>query len=574
MVIGTLALVGTPFFSGFYSKDTIIEAAAAPRARSAQLGRHATATGRCCSARSSPRFYSFRLLYLTFHGKERFHDPVPDHYVAPEADSTEHEEALAHEHEAHDDDAHGTPRSRRPRAHAARIAVGGDRAADPAGDPVDPDRFLHRRPDAVRHRHAGSRQAAAVLPGCDRRAGAHDVIGKLAEEFHGPVAFALHGFKAPAFWLALRGLRAGDVHVPGRSPDLPAQVAQGASRWPVRVLENKYGIDDLWIDGFAGGGVGLGKALARDRHARDRRRLVNGSARVVDLVAAPDAPRAVRLPLPLCLRDDPRPDRCCWPCSSATGADHDKDLANVHVLAPAQPADLAADPRRRADPGVRQRPRAAPRAGSALAIGAADLRCSASRCSPASTTPTPACSSSKSTRGSRPTTSATSLGADGISVALIVLTTLTTLLVLIGAWTSIDKRVSQYFAAFLILEGLMVGVFCALDAMLFYVFFEAHADPDVHHHRRLGRPAARVRGDQVLPLHLPRLGVHAGRADLPVPEGRQLAARRPVRAAADARPSRCGCSSPSWPRSRSRCRCSRCTPGCRTRTSRRRPAVR
>ena len=44
-------------------------------------------------------FYSFRLLYLTFHGKERFHDPVPDHYVAPEADSTEHEDALAHEHE-------------------------------------------------------------------------------------------------------------------------------------------------------------------------------------------------------------------------------------------------------------------------------------------------------------------------------------------------------------------------------------------------------------------------------------------------------------------------------------------
>ena len=69
------------------------------------------------------------------------------------------------------------------------------------------------------------------------------------------------------------------------------------------------------------------------------------------------------------------------------------------------------------------------------------------------------------------------LGADGISVALIVLTTLTTVLVLIGAWGSIDKRVSQYFAAFLILEGLMIGVFCALDAMLFYVFFEAMLIP-------------------------------------------------------------------------------------------------
>ena len=69
------------------------------------------------------------------------------------------------------------------------------------------------------------------------------------------------------------------------------------------------------------------------------------------------------------------------------------------------------------------------------------------------------------------------LGADGISVALIGLTTLVTILVLLGAWTSIDRRVHQYFASFLILEGLMVGVFCATDAMLFYVFFEAMLIP-------------------------------------------------------------------------------------------------
>ena len=69
------------------------------------------------------------------------------------------------------------------------------------------------------------------------------------------------------------------------------------------------------------------------------------------------------------------------------------------------------------------------------------------------------------------------LGADGISVALIVLTTLTTVLALIGAWSSVDKRVSQYVAAFLFLEGMMVGVFAATDAMLFYVFFEAMLIP-------------------------------------------------------------------------------------------------
>jgi len=69
------------------------------------------------------------------------------------------------------------------------------------------------------------------------------------------------------------------------------------------------------------------------------------------------------------------------------------------------------------------------------------------------------------------------LGADGISVALILLTTLVTVLVLIGAWSSIDKRVSQYYASMLILEGLMIGVFSAIDALLFYVFFEGMLIP-------------------------------------------------------------------------------------------------
>ncbi|MFC3549713.1 NADH-quinone oxidoreductase subunit M [Lysobacter cavernae] len=69
------------------------------------------------------------------------------------------------------------------------------------------------------------------------------------------------------------------------------------------------------------------------------------------------------------------------------------------------------------------------------------------------------------------------LGVDGISVSLIGLTTLTSLLAMIGAWTSVDKRVSQYYASFLILEGLMIGVFSALDSILFYVFFEGMLIP-------------------------------------------------------------------------------------------------
>src|SRR5689334_11237288 len=64
------------------------------------------------------------------------------------------------------------------------------------------------------------------------------------------------------------------------------------------------------------------------------------------------------------------------------------------------------------------------------------------------------------------------LGVDGISVALILLTTFTTVLIVIGAWGSVEERVAQYMAAMLVLEGLLVGVFCAMDALLFYVFFE------------------------------------------------------------------------------------------------------
>ncbi|MGQ0383553.1 MAG: NADH-quinone oxidoreductase subunit M [Gammaproteobacteria bacterium] len=69
------------------------------------------------------------------------------------------------------------------------------------------------------------------------------------------------------------------------------------------------------------------------------------------------------------------------------------------------------------------------------------------------------------------------LGIDGISLPLIVLTAFTTPLVVVAAWSTIENRPSQYFAAFLIMEGLMIGVFAAADALLFYVFWEAMLIP-------------------------------------------------------------------------------------------------
>jgi NADH-quinone oxidoreductase subunit M len=70
-----------------------------------------------------------------------------------------------------------------------------------------------------------------------------------------------------------------------------------------------------------------------------------------------------------------------------------------------------------------------------------------------------------------------SLGVDGISLPLILLTAFMTVPVIIAGWSVIEKRASQYFAAFLIMEGLMIGVFASLDALLFYFFWEAMLIP-------------------------------------------------------------------------------------------------
>lgn len=69
------------------------------------------------------------------------------------------------------------------------------------------------------------------------------------------------------------------------------------------------------------------------------------------------------------------------------------------------------------------------------------------------------------------------LGIDGISLWFVVLTAFITVIVVIAAWEVIEKKVSQYMGAFLILSGLMIGVFCALDGLMFYVFFESTLIP-------------------------------------------------------------------------------------------------
>jgi len=115
-------------------------------------------------------------------------------------------------------------------------------------------------------------------------AAARDTVAMVKEAvWHGPTAFALHGFVAPAFWLAFAGFALATVMYWWK-PELATR-ARRIFALPVRVLENKYGFDKLWIDGFAGGGVRLGRmSRAVDSNVIDGV-AVNGSARLVDFVA-------------------------------------------------------------------------------------------------------------------------------------------------------------------------------------------------------------------------------------------------------------------------------------------------
>ena len=125
------------------------------------------------------------------------------------------------------------------------------------------------------------------------------------------------------------------------------------------------------------------------------------------------------------------------------------------------------------------------------------------------------------------------LGVDGISVWFVLLTAFITVIVVISAWEVITERVNQYMGAFLILSGIMVGVFCALDGLLFYVFFEATLIPMYIIIGVWGGPRRVYAAFKFFLYTLRRLAADAGRADLPVLQvGRQLRDPRLAQAAA------------------------------------------
>ena len=166
------------------------------------------------------------------------------------------------------------------------------------------------------------------------------------------------------------------------------------------------------------------------------------------------------------------------------------------------------------------------------------------------------------------------LGVDGISFWLVLLNSFITVLAVWAGWEVIEKRVAQYMAAFLIRPGLIIGVFSALDGMLFYVFFEAMLIPMYMIIGIWGGPNRVYAAFKFFLYTLAGLAADAGRADLPV-LGQHARFRSSTWHQLHCRSRRrCCCSSlSSWP-SRSRCRCGRCIPGCPTPTSKRRPVVR
>ena len=243
-LIGSLALVGTPFFSGFYSKESIIEAVHHANVPGSGIAYWALLSGVFVTA-----FYSFRMYFLVFHGKPRFE--------------------TAHGHDAHGHDAHGHD------GHGAHV---------PHESPwvVTVPLVLLAIPSII----IGALAADSMITGEYFKgvitvfADKHPAMAALAEHWHGWVAMAMHGFTSLPFWLMVAGI-ATAWYFYLVNPAIPARLQQ-TFKGIYTVLENKYYLDRFneWF--FAGGARRLGSGLWKrgDQGLIDGL-VVNGSARLV-----------------------------------------------------------------------------------------------------------------------------------------------------------------------------------------------------------------------------------------------------------------------------------------------------
>ncbi len=274
-VLGTLALVGTPLFSGFYSKDAIIEAV---HHASAQGGAAYTYAYWCVLLGVFvTALYSFRLLYMTFHGRERFvvADHGSDH--APLAGSAPAPAVSSHgnDHHANDKaDAHDHHHGHQP----------GHLEHAPHESPwvVTLPLILLAIPSVcIAWFFVEPMLFGGFFDGAIVVAPAHDVLAEMGKDFHGVLAFALHGIQTPPFWFAFAGFAVA-TYVYLFNPAMADRAARLFAPL-VRLLERKYGFDELYQAVFARGSLLLGRGLWKWGDARlIDGWIVNGSAALVD----------------------------------------------------------------------------------------------------------------------------------------------------------------------------------------------------------------------------------------------------------------------------------------------------
>jgi NADH-quinone oxidoreductase subunit L len=256
-LIGTLALVGTPFFSGFYSKENIIEAAGAANVWGAGFAHYATLIGVLVTS-----LYSFRVYFLVFHGKERF-----DTHGHGHAHHDDSHGAEAQVHGAHDghDHGHSGPPHESPWVVTLPLIVLAIPSVVIGALVIDPLLFGKFFQGAI-----------TVLP-------QHPAMHALGEEWHGWVDFGLHAFTTLPFWLVVAGaVIAWYCYLV--NPKVPAAIKSNLSGINA-ILENKYFVDWFNEQVIARAARGLGRGLwqAGDRGLIDG--LINGSARLVGWVA-------------------------------------------------------------------------------------------------------------------------------------------------------------------------------------------------------------------------------------------------------------------------------------------------
>ena len=242
-LIGSLALIGTPFFSGFYSKDSIIEAVAESHIYGSNFAYFAVMAGVFITA-----FYSFRMYFLVFHGKERF--------------------GHAHDHHGHGDDHHGLAPGQKPHESPLVVTLPLILLAIPSVIigyiAIEPMLF------------GGFFDQSIFID-----AKSHPAMEELEGAFHGAFNMVIHSLTSPVLWLAIGGVATAAVFYLIK-PEIPAKIAEIFA--PIKkVLDNKYYLDDFNQAVFGRGAqiVGNGFWKIGDQTAIDGF-IVNGSAKVVD----------------------------------------------------------------------------------------------------------------------------------------------------------------------------------------------------------------------------------------------------------------------------------------------------